>query len=168
MTDEANPAKPGDDARVHTRWVLSSYRSLSPRGFLILMSALALVSFVTGMVFLMMGAWPVFGFFGLDVLLVYVAFRLNYRDGRLHEIVELDPGKLTVTRFHPSGETERFDFNPYWVRVLFSEGLDGRTSLALASHGERFAFGKFLTDLERKEFASVLGDALRIARSARI
>ncbi len=131
------------------------------------MSGLALVSFVAGISFLLMGAWPVFGFFGLDVLLVYFAFRLNYRDGRLHETVELSPHELTVTRFHPSGKVERFEFNPYWVRVLYSEGVDGRTNLALTSHGNIFSFGKFLTDDERKEFAAVLVDALQVARAAR-
>jgi uncharacterized membrane protein len=149
------------------RWVLSSYRSLSPRGFLILMSALALISFAAGMAFLLMGAWPVFGFFGLDVLLVYIAFRLNYRDGRLYETVELDRGQLTLTRFHPSTGAQRFEFNSYWVRVLCSQGADGRTRLALTSHGSIFPFGGFLTDDERKEFAAVLADALQIARASR-
>ncbi len=149
------------------RWVLSSYRSLSPRGFLILMSGLAIVSFVAGVSFLLMGAWPVFGFFGLDVLLIYIAFRLNYRDGRLHETVELDPSQLVVTRFHPSGKIERFEFNTYWVRVLCSEGVDGRTSLALTSHGNVFPFGRFLTDDERKEFAAVIRDSLQVARADR-
>ena len=157
---------PGDTSLPHERWVLSSYRSLSPRGFLILMSTLALVSFVAGMAFLLMGAWPVFGFFGLDVLLIYVALRLNYRDGRLHETVELDPRQLVVTRFHPSGRTERFEFNPYWVRVNCAEGIDGRTALSLSSHGNLFTFGGFLTDQERKEFAAVLADALQLARAA--
>ena len=55
------------------------------------MSAIGGVSFVTGMAFLLMGAWPVFGFFGLDVALIYPAFRLNYRSGRLYETVELTP-----------------------------------------------------------------------------
>ncbi len=150
-----------------TRWVLTTYRSLSPRGFLILMSALGLVSFIAGMVFLLIGAWPVFGFFGLDVLLIYIAFKLNYRSGRLYETVELDPRLLAVTRVHPSGKTERFEFNPYWVKVRFSERLDGRTVLALASHGETFPFGLFLTDEERREFAGVLTGALTLARAAR-
>lgn len=162
-----NPTMPHDRTAPNERWVLSSYRSLSARGFLILMSTLALVSFVAGMAFLLMGAWPVFGFFGLDVLLIFIAFRLNYRDGRLHETVELGPRQLIVTRFLPSGKMERFEFNPYWVRVLCSEGVDGRTSLALASHGNVFSFGSFLTDEERKEFAGVLSDAVQIARAAR-
>ncbi len=166
MSDTANPQT--TTTASHERWVLSSYRSLSPRGFLILMSALTLVSFIAGMAFLLMGAWPVFGFFGLDVLLVYIGFRLNYRDGRLQELVELDPNQLTVTRIHPSGKAERIAFNTYWVRILCTEGKDGRTSLALTSHGTRFPFGGFLTDDERREFAAALGDALQVARARRV
>ena len=55
--------------------MLTPHRSLSPTGFLIFMAVLGGISFVTGMVFLLAGAWPVFGFLGLDVLLVYWAFR---------------------------------------------------------------------------------------------
>ncbi|MCB1528525.1 MAG: DUF2244 domain-containing protein [Hyphomicrobiaceae bacterium] len=163
MTNDDNSA-PGPATPPHTRWVLTSYRSLSPRGFLILMSLLGLVSFTAGITFLLMGAWPVFGFFGLDVLLIYIAFKLNYRDGRLHETVDLDSHQLTVTRYHPSGRTETFGFNPYWVRVSVSEAVDGRTSLSLTSHGKLFQFGSFLTDDERKEFGGVLGRALQKAR----
>ncbi len=102
------------------RAVLHQHRSLSPTGFLILMSLFGGVCFVTGIVFLAMGAWPVFGFFGFDVALVYLAFKLNYRAGRLYETVELSREMLRVTRVHPSGKRENFDFNPYWVRVLLS------------------------------------------------
>lgn len=150
-----------------TRWVLTTYRSLSPRGFVILMSLLALVSFVAGTVFLIMGAWPVFGFFGLDVLLIYIAFKLNYRSGRQYETVELAPSLLKLTRVAPSGKAEQFDFNPYWVRVVLTERLDGHNTLALASHGETFPFARFLTDDERREFADVLKDALSLARTSR-
>src|ERR1700740_1350140 len=82
---------------------LSPHRSLSRAGFTLLMGVLAPISFVVGVSFLMMGAWPVFGFFGLDVALVWLAFRVNYRAGRLYETVELTPETLTVTRVHRSG-----------------------------------------------------------------
>lgn len=152
----------------HTRWVLTSYRSLGPQGFLILMSILAVVSFGAGIAFLLMGAWPVFGFFGLDVVLIYLAFKLNYRSGRLYETVDLDPQRLLVTRHHPSGRTEQFEFNTYWARVLFSERADGHTYLALTSKGQVVPFAGFLTDEERREFAGVLGSALSQARAARV
>ena len=110
------------------RAVLHQHRSLSPTGFLILMSSIGGVSFVTGIVFLAMGAWPVFGFFGFDVALVYLAFKLNYRAGRLYGTVELGREMLRVTRVHPSGKRESFDFNPYWVRVVQADMNMGWTS----------------------------------------
>jgi uncharacterized membrane protein len=144
--------------------VLTPHRSLGPKGFLVLMVALGGMSFATGLVFVIAGAWPVMGFFGLDVLLVYVAFRLNYRSGRLYETVEVTPARLTVTRVHPSGRTEQFDCNPYWARVNLREWPDGRTILSIAAQGREHAFGRFLTDEERRDFASALKAALLEAR----
>ncbi len=163
--NENDSAKQEDGA---FRAVLHQHRSLNPTGFLILMLAIGGVSFVTGMVFLLMGAWPVFGFFGLDVALIYLAFTLNYRSGRLYETVELTPKMLTVTRVHPSGKRESFDFNPYWVRVRLADGPEGRTDLRLASHGRELSFGRFLTDDERRDFSNALSIAISQARVARI
>ncbi len=130
------------------------------------MIAIGGVSFVTGMAFLLKGAWPVFGFFGLDVALVYAAFKLNYRAGRLYETVAITPENMTITRVHPSGVEESFEFNPYWVRVFLAEGPQGRTDLRLASHGREFAFARFLTDDERRELSHELSGALARARTA--
>jgi uncharacterized membrane protein len=163
-----NPPDTGRRSPQAFRAVLHPHRSLGPTGFLVLMVAIGSISFVTGMVFLMMGAWPVFGFFGLDVALVYFAFRLNYRSGRLHELVDLTPASLTVTRVHPSGKRECFDFNPYWVRVLLAEDRRGRTDLRLTSHGSELSFGRFLTDDERRDFSHALAGALLEARATQI
>lgn len=147
------------------RAVLHPHRSLGPKGFLILMLALGSVSFVTGMVFLSMGAWPVTGFFGLDVLLVYLAFKLNYRAARAYELVELTPAALRLTQVAPSGRSKAFEFNPYWVRVRFTEHPDGSNNLRLSSHGRELEFGRLLNDEERRDFARVLEGALAMARS---
>jgi uncharacterized membrane protein len=146
------------------RAVLTPHRSLGPKGFLTLMVALSAISFATGMVFLVAGAWPVLGFFGLDVLLVYIAFRLNYRSGRLYETLDLTPARLVLTRVHPSGRQEQFDCNPYWARVNLREEPDGRTALSIISRGTELAFGAFLTDDERRDLASALREALLAAR----
>ncbi len=148
--------------------ILTPHRSLSPFGFVVLMTIIGGVSFVLGMMFLMMGAWPVFGFFGLDVLLIYIAFKLNYRSGRRFELVDVTRELVTVTRVHPCGRRESFDFNPFWARVLLSEWPDGRTELRLSAHGRELLFGQFLTDEERRDFASALRGALVDARGARI
>ena len=148
-----------------TQFVLHPHRSLSERGFLILMAVLCAVSFVTGVAFCMIGAWPVMGFFGLDVALVYFAFRLNYRSGMAYETIDLTPALLTLTRVDPRGTRQAVEVNPYWARVsLTTDRPDGRTSLRLIAEGREFLFGQVLTDDERHDFANALMGALQTAR----
>ncbi|MEM9028391.1 MAG: DUF2244 domain-containing protein [Pseudomonadota bacterium] len=128
------------------------------------MAAIGGVSFVCGVVFLIMGAWPIFFFFGLDFLLIYIAFRLNYRSGRIYEVVDLSCDQLSLQRVHPSGRTEIFTFNPAWVRVILAERKDGRNAITLSSHGRSVPFGAFLTDHERREFSHALTTAIIDAR----
>lgn len=129
------------------------------------MSLISAVSFAIGVAFLMIGAWPVCGFFGLDVALIYWAFKLNYRSGSAYETVSVAPDALTLTRVAPSGRRENHEFNPYWARVkLTTDRPDGRTSLRLAAQGREVLFGQFLTDGERREFADALTGALVTAR----
>ena len=157
-----------NSAHSSVQFVLHPHRSLPPSGFLIMMSLISLVSFVIGMVFFLMGAWPVFGFFGLDVALIYWAFKLNYRSGRIYETVSLSPELLKLTRVHPSGKREEFDFNPYCARVHCTvDQPDGRTSLHLAAQGKEVLFGQFLTDDERRDFADALTGALIATRGSR-
>lgn len=162
MTDKNNP----NQAHEPFRAVLTPHRSLGPRGFVILMAALCAINFVVGVTFWMMGAWPILVFCGLDVLLIYIAFKLNYRAARAYEVVEVSPETLTVTSVEPSGRSKVFEFNPYWVRVNLSEHHDGRTELELAHHGRRLVFGRNLTDDEKREFAHQLREAIARARGA--
>jgi uncharacterized membrane protein len=145
--------------------MLTPHRSLGPKGFMVLMSAVCLVSFGTGLLFYMLGAWPVIGFMGLDVALIYIAFRLNYRAARLYETVDLTPAALTVTRVQPSGKAQVWNFNPYWVRLKLNERIGRSTELSLASHGNRLIFATFLTDLEREDFAQALSAALSASKA---
>lgn len=148
------------------RAVLHPHRSLEPKGFLVLMAIVGTMSFGTGFVFWSMGAWPVMGFCGLDVLLVYIAFKLNYRAARAYELIELTPAALTLTQVAPSGRRRHFEFNPYWVRVRFREHADGSNNLLLASHGRELEFARLLNNEERRDFAGALERALATARSA--
>ena len=96
---------------------LSPYRSLSPTGFVVVMMALVSCSFTAGLAFWMMGAWPVVGFFGLDISLVQLAFRLNYRAARAREEIGSSADRLTVRRTTPNGRGTEFSLNPYWARL---------------------------------------------------
>ena len=152
----------------HFSAVLLPHRSLGRKGFIILMGVISVVSFLTGIAFYMKGAWPVLGFFGLDILLIYGAFRLNYRAGRLYETVELSDSELKVTRVHPSGQAESWSFNPYWVRLELEESESSANRLSLRSHGQVLPFGNFLSDDEKRGFAHALRAALYDLRGAKI
>ena len=112
------------DSAVHFDAVLHPHRSLSRKAFLIVMILVGAISFAGGMVFLILGAWPVFGFFGLDALLVYTAFRVNFRDGRRYERVRLGNDTLEVLQIAPGGAETRASFQPYWTRVLIDATIN--------------------------------------------
>ncbi len=145
---------------------LTPHRSLSPRGFLFLMSAICGLSFAAGFGFFLAGAWPVVGFLGADVLLIYLAFRINYRRGRMRETLRLTRDLLTVQRFDCRGRTASWKFEPTWLQVLTDAVSDDSRPLVLRSHGNSVAIGAFLTPEERGELAAALQEALQLARSA--
>jgi uncharacterized membrane protein len=144
---------------------LTPHRSLGRVGFLILMVLFGGVSFVTGMLFLVIGAWPVLGFFGLDVLLLYWAFRLNYRHADAYEQVTVTPSTLKVRKVSHLGRAREWVLNPLWVRLdkieLEEFGID---RLFLISRGRKLTIASFLGPDEKASFAKELGNALSEAR----
>lgn len=157
----ANPS----DAPIFSA-VLRPYRSLSPRGFMLVMLALISCSFTAGLVFWSMGAWPIVGFFGLDILLVQLAFRLNYRQARASEEIVIYPGRMTIIRTTPRGETSAAEFNPYWARIEVERHPEaGVTRVTVASHGRRLDIAGFLGPWERESLVGALSAALAKARA---
>jgi uncharacterized membrane protein len=145
--------------------VLIPHRSLSPAGLALLMLVLGGISFATGVAFLMAGAWPIFGFFALDVLLVYWAFQVNNRRARAYEQVTVTPSELTVRQVSHHGRISEWTLNPLWVRldrVVHTEF--GIERLFLVSHGRRVAIAGFLGPQEKESFALALSAALGEAR----
>jgi len=145
--------------------VLTPNCSLGPTGFLIFMLVLGGLSFATGVIFLVAGAWPVFGFFGLDVLLVYWAFRVNYRSARTYEVVTVTPSELTVRKVSHHGRVRQWTLNPVWVRLDRDEHQEfGIERLFLVSRGQRLPIASFLGAREKETFALALSGALAEAR----
>ena len=102
------------------------------------------LSFISGMTFLLRGAWPVFGFFGLDVLLVYWAFRANFRSARAYEEVTVTASELTVRKVSHRGGVREWTLNPVWVRLerIVHEEF-GVERLFLVSRGQRLGIAGF-------------------------
>src|ERR1700730_1129085 len=88
--------------------LLTPHRSLNRTGFLLVMAFISVVSFAAGLAFLLMGAWPVLGFFGLDVLAIYWAFRINFQRARASEEITVTPSELRVRRVSPKGHAVEF------------------------------------------------------------
>jgi uncharacterized membrane protein len=144
---------------------LTPHNSLSRTGFLVVMAFVSVVSFAAGVVFLLMGAWPVLGFFGLDVLAIYWAFRISFRRAKASEEIRVTPSELSVRRISPRGHVVEFSFNPLWVQLdRITHPEFGIEQLYLVSKGRRIAIGRFLGAEEKESFSNALMAALQTAR----
>jgi uncharacterized membrane protein len=144
---------------------LTPHRSLNRAGFLVVMAFVSVVSFAAGVAFLLMGAWPVFGFFGLDVLAIYWAFRINFRRAKASEEIRVTSSELSVRRISHRGHVVEFTFNPLWVQLDSKVHAEfGIERLYLVSKGRRIAIGSFLGAEEKASFSNALMAALQAAR----
>ena len=145
--------------------LLTPHRSLSRTGFLVLMGFVCAVSFAAGLAFLLMGAWPVLGFFGLDVLAIYWAFRVNFRHAEATEEIRVTPFELRVRRVSHRGHVVEWVLNPLWVQLDQKAHAEfGIEKLYLVSRGRRVSIARFLGADEKASFAKALTAALQAAK----
>ena len=159
--DENGIAAPERGERPVFAAVIRPHRSLGPDGFRIVMTLCCLAAIVASTPFVVMGFWPIAGFFGLDILALYIAFRANFRSGHSFEELVLTPIELLFRKVTHRGEAREWRFNPLWTR-LDREADDefGLQRLALISRGERVVIARDLSPPERESLADALGRAL--------
>lgn len=155
MTDAPLPA-------VHFATSLSPHRSLSAEGFRFVMLGAVAANVVIGLPMFVMGAWPVFGFMGLDVFLLWWLFKRSYLDARRSETLLLTDRELVVVRVAPDGEREELRLDAYWLKVEATE-----ERLVVTSRGNRAVIGRFLGPEERLRVAEQLKAAIAEMRSPR-
>lgn len=145
--------------------LITPHRSLGKNAFRLVMTLVCLASVVSSVPFVVLGAWPVAGFFGLDLVALYVAFRINFRDGRAFEEVLLTPVQLLLRKVSARGEAREWRFNPLWTRLDRDTDPEfGVQRLALVSRGERVTLAQALSAAEKASFADALGGALAKAK----
>jgi uncharacterized membrane protein len=145
--------------------IITPHRSLTATGFLVVMALVGGFSFIGGLVFFLLGAWPVVGFFGLDVLLVYWAFRVNYRAAAAFEEVTVTPSELRVRRVSHRGEVSEWTLNPLWTQLARDTHEEfGVQHLFLVTRGRKLPVAGFLSPKERESFAAALSLALGEAK----
>ena len=140
--------------------VLFPHRSLSQRGFRILMGGVVAICLAVGVGFYLVGAWPVIGFLGLDIVVLYWAFKVNYNRARQSERLLLSENCLLVRRTDPGRREQTWRFQPYWLRVTMPDPERSDSQLVLMSHGRRLTIGSFLSPTERADVANKLRAAL--------
>lgn len=156
------------DAEQTKTWqaTLTPHRSLTRQGFLVVMALIVVVNLVMAGFFVVVGAWPIAGFAGLDVLLLWWAFRVNFADAHKSERVCVTEHEVIVERWIRGREAEQQRFVRCWVRVELEEdhdrGLIGH--LRLVSGQRFFILGDFLAPDERKTLATALRAALAVPR----
>lgn len=158
-TWERSPEAPWLDGELFMDAELRPHRSLSARAFKYMFIAVIVVNIAVALFFWAQGAFPVVGFLGLDVLALWLAFRINYRSGRSAEYVRIAPGKVHVASVNQDGVATHWVLNPVWARVA----RDGRGVLVRDQEGQ-MRLGAFLSPKECEGFASALGLALSKAK----
>ena len=140
---------------------LTPHRSLGRSGFIFLMGFVAVTCFISGMMFLAMGAWPVMAFMLLDILLVWLAFKLNYRAGRVRERVSIARDRLVVQFIDPKGRMCEHILNPLWTRFEVDRHDEiGITEMRLRNKKDILHIGGFLNPIDRESFALAFAGAL--------
>lgn len=124
------------------------------------MAVFTAVCLTVGAMFLFQGAWPIFGFYGLDILLLYWALKHNYRSGRRYERVRLTERELIVEAADHAGRRRVVSLSPHWLRVSMDDPPKHESQVTLSSHGRSITVGSFLTPQERLDFAEALKAAL--------
>ncbi len=145
--------------------VLFPHRSLSRRGFRVLMALVAGTMGVAALRTLAIGAWPVAVFAVADIALVWGAFRLSYRSGRQFEEVTVTPSEVLIRKVSPAGRVREHRFQTAWARLAVVRRDEGVVTLKIGSHGKAIVLGAFLSPDDRTSFADALADALVRSRS---
>ena len=144
---------------------LVPHRSLGRKGFRVLLLLSGMVCFGYGTFFMITGAWPIGLFLGLDFLLLYVAFRINYHAAKARELVTVSRTSLSIRKFSPKGRMVEHRFNPFWVRFRVRRHDEiGIISMYVTGEGRRTDVGAFLNPDDRESFAKAFRGALATVR----
>ena len=155
------------------RLIIWPHRSLSRKGFVILISILAGLLSTIGVGFFLAGAWPVIGFLGLELLVVWAAFNLNYRSAKVRETIETNTEILKIEHTDERGKSAITEFPVGWLRVHLSPSAIPNVSaryrqrVILSSHGRKVEVGAFLHPAEKAKLSREVEGMVSRSRAVR-
>ncbi|KKB76218.1 hypothetical protein VW29_20965 [Devosia limi DSM 17137] len=138
------------------------------RGMRIVIALIIVLGALPGLIFFSLGAWPIIGFMGLDIIAIIWALRVSMNAGKRREQITLWPDRLDITVTDAKGNAVTKRFDPRTLRLQLDRDYDERTTaLKLRAGGEETEIGAFLTLDDKSSFGKAFGTALRQARSGR-
>ena len=161
-----DPSPDADDAAIFAARLFPR-RSFTPAAARRLLASTFVASALFSLPFYLSGAWPIVGFLGLDVALLWLAFRASFRAARAYEDYRLTYLELEFARVSVRGARREWRFNPAWVTLDRGDAGAAAQKLALRSGGRRHEIASFLGPDEKAAFAGDLTRALAEARRGR-
>ena len=147
---------------------LAPSRSLSPRGFFIVMAIMATCCGFMGLYFLSLGFLPIVGFLGLDVLALWYCFKLCFRDQKQRTFIRVTSRSIDLRYVDGRGRETTASLPSSFARVeIDCNGPHPGQAIRIAASGKAYLIGKFLTLDERQDFVKSLRSALHDAKSER-
>ena len=172
MTDDMPQNQDDRTEKPRQRLELWPHRSLSPKGFKIFMMVLAGLMLTMGLGFFLVGAWPVIGFMGAEIAVLYIVFKLNYRAARQREHLMATKKTFRIERISVDGEKTVDELPIPWLQAKLvpdvkpDDDLESRTTpkLIVSSHGKSTEIGAFLHVAEKRELLPEVDAMLKDAQ----
>jgi uncharacterized membrane protein len=147
--------------------VITPHRSLSERGFIVLIAIVTAANCASAAVFVHMGAIYVPFFLGLDLAAVIVAFLASFQAAKQVERVQVTARDVRVTRETPKWSRLVWESPTAFTRVAVETEDEQTMALKLSLSGREAVVAAALSPRERGEFAVALRQAIAEARSER-
>jgi uncharacterized membrane protein len=139
---------------------VTPHRSLSPRGLRLIIAFVCTVSLGTTTLFWSLGAWPIAGFNGGEILLAMVLLRAHHKSARAKEVLMLSGGGLRIVRVDANGRTSEQVMPSGWLNVVLTERPGRVPGLYLAARGRQVEVAHSLGEPEKRDLAEALAGAL--------
>ena len=130
-----------------------------------ILSLFGCVCVLVGVTFALIGAQPVLGFMGIEIILLFAAYRFCVRNSRMAEQIILSRHSLLFRRIDRYGNVSITNLEPLWLRVEIGRAKGVFRHIILASKGRTYNVGVFLTPEEKVVLLNTLQRALRKLRT---
>jgi len=136
-------------------------QSLTTRGLYILMFFITIPASYIAISFYVLGAWPVLGFMGFEILLIYIAFKILFYNNKFYEHIILDSEKLNILFKKKNKIIKKIELEPTWVQVKIEKIYENEDTLIVSSHGKKIILANYLIPEERLKLAGKIKSGLR-------